>query len=70
MFFFNLKTQFVPHSKHSTSRLLTIYQLILYTAKLAVCLDIRTEHINAFCGQNAEFFYVKPGLPYNLLTMP
>jgi len=44
--------------------------LILYTAKLTVCLDIRIEHVNALRGQNVDFYNVKPDLSYNLLTMP
>ena len=56
MFFFYLKTQFVPQSKHSASRLLGTCHLILYTAKLAVCLDIRTGlQINRFGGRGWDW---------------
>jgi hypothetical protein len=35
--------------------------LMFYKAKVAVCSEIRTKHINAVCVQNVEFFSVKPG---------
>ena len=28
---------------------------------IAVCSQIYTKHINKLCGQNVEFFNVKPG---------
>jgi hypothetical protein len=34
---------------------------MFYKAKVAVCSEIRTKHINTLCGQNVEFFNVKPG---------
>ena len=41
-----LKTQFVPRCKHSTTVIKTD-QLMQYKAKVAVCSEIRTKHINA-----------------------
>jgi hypothetical protein len=32
-----------------------------YKAKVAVCSEIRTKHINTLCGQNVELLNVKPG---------
>jgi hypothetical protein len=29
--------------------------------KIAVCSEIHTKHTNALCGQNVQFFNVKPG---------
>jgi hypothetical protein len=34
---------------------------MLYTAKVAVCSDSDTEHINALFGHNVEFLSVEPG---------
>jgi hypothetical protein len=42
----NIKTQGVPRSKHSTSVIKTKL-LMFYKAKVAVCSEIRTKHINA-----------------------
>jgi hypothetical protein len=39
-------TQRVPHSKHSTSVIKTNL-LVRYKAKVAVCSEIHTKHINA-----------------------
>jgi hypothetical protein len=30
-------------------------------AKIAVCSEICTKHINTMCGQNVELFSVEPG---------
>ena len=38
---------------------------MLYREIIAVCSQIRTEHINALCGQNIEFVSVKPGGTYS-----
>ena len=32
--------------------------------KIAVCFEIHTKHINTLCGQNVEFFNVKPDGTY------
>jgi hypothetical protein len=32
-----------------------------YKAKVAVCSEIRTKHINTLCGHHVEFLNVKPG---------
>jgi len=32
-----------------------------YKAKVAVCFEIRTKHINTLCGQSVELLNVKPG---------
>ena len=34
---------------------------MLYREIIAVCSQIHTKHINTLCGQNVEFFNVKPG---------
>jgi len=34
---------------------------MLYREIVAVCSQIRTEHINTLCGQNVESLSVKPG---------
>jgi hypothetical protein len=31
-----------------------------YTAKVAVCSEIHTKHINTLCGQNGELLIIKP----------
>ena len=56
----NLKTHFVPRSKHSAS-VLKIDKLMLYREIIAVCSEIHTERINALCEQNVEFLNVKAG---------
>jgi hypothetical protein len=33
---------------------------MLYSEIIAVCSQIHTKHINTLCGQNVEFFNVKP----------
>jgi hypothetical protein len=38
---------------------------MLYSEIIAVCSEIRTKHINALCGQNAEFFNVRPDGAYS-----
>jgi hypothetical protein len=35
--------------------------LMMYKAKVAVCSEIRTKHINTLCGQNVELLNVEPG---------
>ena len=55
----NLKTQFVPRSKHSSASVLKTDKLMLYREIIAACSDIHTKHINALCGQNTEFLNVK-----------
>jgi hypothetical protein len=37
---------------------------MVYREIIAVCSQIHTKHINAVCGQNVEFVYVKPGGTY------
>jgi len=32
---------------------------MLYRPKVGVCYEIHAKHINAHCGNNAEFFSVK-----------
>jgi hypothetical protein len=34
---------------------------MLYSEIIAVCPQINAKHINRLCGQNAEFFNLKPG---------
>jgi hypothetical protein len=38
---------------------------MFYKAKIAVCSEIRTKHINTLCGQNGEFLNVEPGFTYS-----
>jgi hypothetical protein len=40
-------------------------QLMSYRAKVTVCFEINTNHINTMCGQNVEFVNVKPGGTYS-----
>ena len=61
----NLKTQFVPSSKHSPSVIKT-GKLMLYREIIAVCSQIHTKHINTLCGQNVELLNVK--LVVHILT--
>jgi hypothetical protein len=39
--------------------------LLLYREIIAVCSEIHTKHINALCGQNTEYLYVKAGGTYS-----
>ena len=34
---------------------------MLHREIIAVCSQIHIKHINKLCGQNVEFFYLKPG---------
>jgi hypothetical protein len=34
---------------------------MMYKAKVAVCSDTHTKHINTLCGQNVELLNIKPG---------
>jgi len=56
-----LKTQFVPRSKHTPSRLKKTSRLMLYREIIAVCSEIHTKHINTLCGQKVEFENAKTG---------
>jgi hypothetical protein len=38
---------------------------MLYREIIAVCSEIQTEHVITLCGQNVEFFNVKPGGTYS-----
>jgi hypothetical protein len=38
---------------------------MLYKAKLGVCCNTNTKHINTLCGQNVEFVNVKRGDTYS-----
>jgi len=38
---------------------------MLYREIIAVCSEIRKEHINTLCGQNVELLNVKPGGTYS-----
>jgi len=37
---------------------------MMYKARVAVCSEIRTKHINTLYGQNVELLNVKPGGTY------
>ena len=39
---------------------------MLYREIIAVCSQIHTKHINILCGQNVEFFNIKPGGTYSI----
>jgi hypothetical protein len=41
---------------------------MLFRETVAVYCENRTEHTNAFCGQNAEFWYVKRGGTYDYVN--
>jgi len=34
---------------------------MLYSEIIAVCSEIRTNHINSLCGQNVEILDIQPG---------
>jgi hypothetical protein len=34
---------------------------MMYKAKVALCSEIRTKHINTLCGQNVELLNIKLG---------
>jgi hypothetical protein len=36
------------------------YEMMYRGEKIAVCSEIYTKHINTVCGQNIEFFNIKP----------
>jgi hypothetical protein len=38
---------------------------MLYSEIIAVCSEIHIKHVNTLCGQNVEFFNVKPGGTYS-----
>jgi hypothetical protein len=38
---------------------------MLYNEIIAVCSQIYTKHINILCGENVDFFNVKPGGTYS-----
>jgi hypothetical protein len=40
-------------------------RLMLFKERVAVYCENHTEHINIFCGKNAEFYYVKAGGTYS-----
>jgi hypothetical protein len=48
---FHIKTQSVPRSKHFSSQLQKQINLFYVKAKVAVCYNINTKHINTV-GQN------------------
>jgi hypothetical protein len=52
---FYIRTQCVPHCKHSGPRLYKSNLLTLYKAKVAVCFEIRTKHINAMWAPRRIF---------------
>jgi len=33
---------------------------MIYGAKIAICCEINTKHINMVCGQNVKYLNVKP----------
>jgi hypothetical protein len=54
-----LKTQFVPRSKHFSSRFKKTNTFMLYGANVAVCSQVNTKHINKM-WKNVKFLNVKP----------
>ena len=59
-----LKTQFVPLSKHNSSR--SSNQTVMMCREIiAVRSEIHTKHINTLAGQNVKLLNVKPGGTYN-----
>jgi hypothetical protein len=51
MYLSDLRTQFVPRSKHSASVIKTD-KLMLYGEIIAVCSEIHTKHINALWAEH------------------
>jgi hypothetical protein len=56
----DLKTHFVPRSKHSASVIKTD-KLMLHRGMIALYSEVHAKHISALCGQNTEFLNVKAG---------
>ena len=54
-----LRTESVPRSKHSPYRLHKTSLLMLYKTNVAVCSEIRTEHVTQ-CEHHVEFLNIKP----------
>ena len=54
----DLKTEFVPRSKHSVL-VIKPDTLMLYREIIAVSSQIHTKHINTLRGQNVELLNVK-----------
>jgi hypothetical protein len=53
---FHLKAQFVPRSKHFSSRLYTpVSQFMSYRVEVAVCSEIHTKHINSVWAECTIF---------------
>ena len=50
LYLYNLKTQFVPRSKHSASAIKTD-KFMLYRGKIAICSEIQAKHINALWAE-------------------
>jgi hypothetical protein len=53
-YLFYIRTQYVPRCKHSISVIKTNL-LMFYKAKVAVCSEIRTKHINAMWAPRRIF---------------
>jgi hypothetical protein len=56
----DLKTQFVPRSKHFLLLVIKTDKLMLHREIIAVCYEVHAEPIMR-CGQNTEFLIVKAG---------
>jgi hypothetical protein len=54
-----LKMKFVPHSKHTESRLVN---QILCRDIIVIPSKIHTKHTNTLCGRKVEILNVKPGV--------
>jgi hypothetical protein len=52
---FYIRTQCVPRCKHSPLRLYKTSLLMFYKAKVVVCSEIRTKHINAMWAPRRIF---------------
>jgi hypothetical protein len=54
----NIKTQFIPHRKHSSSRNTKTNRLMFFREIDPVCCENHMKEENIFWGQDAEFFYI------------
>jgi hypothetical protein len=55
----HLKNESVPRSEHCPSSYKS-NQLMLYRVIIAGCTETLTKHVSVLCGQNVEFFNLKP----------
>jgi hypothetical protein len=56
-----IKDSVFPKKQIHQVGLIKTNQFMLYREIATVCSDIHTKNTNALCGQNEEFYDVKPG---------